>query len=228
MTYNPEKFVVDHDADLQVIIVSQLRLFRECLSESLAGDKAIHILDACATLDQALESVERLSPDLVLLDARFAGGARVGAQLNDKAGGARIVAMALEESEETILDWARCGIAGYVADTASIRDFPRLLRQIRWGRQVCASHVVSGLLRRIGRMGRDSEARTTPQAPLTPRERTIQHYIGAGFSNKDIARQLDISVGTAKSHVHNILGKLNLTNRAQVAARLSRSRGMAD
>ena len=90
------------------------------------------------------------------------------------------------------------------------------------------AHSYADLLRRIGRMSREIEAGAATPAALTPRERTIQHYIGAGFSNKDIARQLNISVGTAKSHVHNILGKLNLTNRAQVAARVGGARRMAD
>ncbi|MEA3051410.1 MAG: hypothetical protein QOG72_313 [Sphingomonadales bacterium] len=226
---NPEEYIDDHDAYIQVVIVSQVCLFRECLSQSLGDDKTIHILDACATLDHALDSVKRLNPDLVLLDAKFAGGVRASAQLNEAGRRAQIVAMALEESEENILDWAQGGIAGYVADTASMRDLPRLLKQIRWGRQACSSQVMGGLLRRIGRMGREINARAAaPAGVLTPRERMIQQYIGAGFSNKDIARQLNISVGTAKSHVHNILGKLNLTNRAQVAARVGDARSLAD
>jgi DNA-binding NarL/FixJ family response regulator len=217
---NPEQFIDDREAYIQVVIVSQVCLFRECLSQSLADDKTIHILDACATLDHALDSVKRLNPDLVLLDAKFAGGARASARLNEASRRAQIVAMALEESEENILDWAEGGIAGYVADTASMRDLPRLLRQIRWGRQACSSQVMGGLLRRIGRMGREIESRrAAPAGILTPREQMIQQHIAAGLSNKDIARRLNISVGTAKTHVHNILGKLKLSNRAQVAAR---------
>jgi two-component system nitrate/nitrite response regulator NarL len=224
MDYSPEAFSRACDISIDIVVVSQVCLFRECISHCLADSDGIQVLDTCDRLDQALRSVERLSPDMVLLDARFSGGAAIGAELGKVGGETQIVAMALEESEENILAWAEAGIAGYIADTASMRDFPQLLRQIRLGRQACASHVVGDLLRRIGRMGRESEARVTPaEAALTPRERAIQRYIGAGLSNKDIARELDISVGTTKSHVHNILAKLNLSSRAQVAARMGRA-----
>jgi len=229
MDHNPETFVDRRDGDIQLIIVSQVCLFRECVRQVLVDDDVIRVLDSCATLDHALASVESLKPDMVLLDFRFPGGTVVAAQLHKAARDAQIVAMALEESEEHIVSWAEAGIAGYLADTASMRDFSRLLRQIRWGRQICASHVLGGLLRRIGRMGFDGGSRTlTTFSELTPRERIIQHYLGEGLSNKEIARQLNISIGTTKSHVHNILAKLNLTNRTQVAAQLSGTRRAVD
>jgi two-component system nitrate/nitrite response regulator NarL len=223
MDYSPEAFSRIRDTTIDIVVVSQVCLFRECISHCLADSDEIQVLDSCDRLDHALRSVERLNPDMVLLDARFSGGAAVGAELGKVCGEAQVVAMALEESEENILAWAEAGIAGYIADTASMRDFPQLLRQIRLGRQACASHVVGDLLRRIGRMGRENGMHAvSADTTLTPRERAIQRYIGAGLSNKDIARELNISVGTTKAHVHNILAKLNLTSRAQVAARMGR------
>lgn len=229
MDHNPESFIDSRDGDIQVIIVSQVCLFRECVRHAIFDDEAIRVLDSVATFDHALASVESLNPDMVLLDFRFPRGATVAAQLNKAARNAQIVAMALEESEEHVVDWAEAGIAGYVADTASTRDFSGLLRQIRWGRQICTSHVMGGLLRRIRRIGLEGGSLAiTPSPRLTPRERVIQHHLGEGLSNKEIARQLNITVGTTKSHVHNILAKLNLTNRTQVAVRLCGMRGAVD
>ena len=209
------------EAPIEAVVVSQVCLFRECLSQSLASDPIVRVLEVCATLEHALDSVDSLRPQMILLDAAFHGGASTAAQLLLAGPAAQVVAVALQETEENILDWAEAGIAGYVPDTASMSELPDLLRQICWGEQLCSSRIAGSLLRRIGRLGRAGEARA-PTVDLTPRERVILRHIGAGLTNKDIARQLDISLGTAKSHVHNIFGKLNLRSRAQVAARLGR------
>lgn len=217
------------ESTIQAVIVSQVCLLRECIGKSLDQDASIRVVGDCATLDHALASMENLGPDMILLDAAFSGGANAAAQLSEAGGTTQIVAVGLEESEENILDWAEAGIAGYVADTASMGELPQLLKQIRWGGQSCSSRVVGALLRRVGRMGKRGELPGgAPLAELTPREKTIHRCIGVGLTNKDIARQLNISIGTTKSHVHNILGKLNLTNRAQVAARMMATRQPLD
>jgi DNA-binding NarL/FixJ family response regulator len=208
-----------HDASIDAVVVSQVCLFRECVSQSLAHDPSVRVLEVCATLDHALESVESLQPQMILLDAAFHGGPAVAARLRHAGGEAQVVALALEETEENILDWAEAGISGYVPDTASMSEIPALLRQILWGEQSCSSRIAGSLLRRVGGLQRGGEPRAAP-VDLTPRERVILRHIGAGLTNKDIARQLDISLGTAKSHVHNIFGKLKLTSRGQVAARM--------
>ena len=215
------------DASIDAVVVSQVCLFRECISQSLAHDASVRMLEVCATLEHALESVESLRPRMILLDAAFPGGPAVAARLRHAGGEAHLVAVALAETEQNILDWAEAGISGYVPDSASTSEIPALLRQILWGEQSCSSRIAGSLLRRVGRLQRGGEPRPTAAGvDLTPRERVILRHIGAGLTNKDIARQLDISLGTAKSHVHNIFGKLNLTSRAQVAARMGGRLGL--
>ena len=205
-------------APFETIIVSRVRLIRECLSQALSSDPSIQVLEVCAELGHALESIESLRPGMVLLDAAFRGGSSVASQLGRMFPRTQIVAVALSETEDTILDWAEAGIAGYVPDTASMRELPILLTQIHRGEQTCPSRIAGSLLRGMARPGPDGKIRTKGGGvALTPRERVIMRHIGAGLSNKDIARSLDISLGTAKSHVHNIFGKLNLRSRTQLA-----------
>lgn len=210
-------FASDRSIAIDVIVVSRVCLFRECISRCLADDFSIHVLDACAEATEALASIERLEPDLVLIDARVAGGAATGAELVRAAGRSRIVAVGLEATEANILAWVEAGAAGYIADTASMRDFAKLVRRIRADAGPPMPQVAGSFLDGATLAATGPEAE--PALPLTPRERVIQRYIGQGLSNKDIARSLNISVGTTKAHVHNILGKLSLTSRAQVAAR---------
>jgi DNA-binding NarL/FixJ family response regulator len=211
------------ESAFEAIVVSQVRLLRECLCQSLANEPFIRVSEVCADLEQALESIEDLRPAMVLLDAKFDGGRSVATRFGKMFPAMQVVAVALPETEEAIMEWAEAGIAGYVPDTASMRDVPGLLMQIRRGEQTCPSWIAGSLLRGMARSRADGHIdETQGGAALTPRERVIVRHIGAGLSNKDIARRLDISLGTAKSHVHNIFGKLKLRSRAQLAARMMR------
>jgi two-component system, NarL family, nitrate/nitrite response regulator NarL len=87
------------------------------------------------------------------------------------------------------------------------------------GEQACSGNIAAGLLRWISQSPRRVEPQAVIVEPtsLTVREEQVVQLIGAGLSNKEIARQLKIGLGTTKSHVHNVLGKLELKRRSQVA-----------
>ena len=117
-----------------------------------------------------------------------------------------------------MLAWAEAGIAGYVPNTASVDDLVLLIGQILRGEQTSPARIVGSLLRRVASAGRGAPA--TPDPSLTRRELEILRLVGAGLTNKDIARRLGISLGTTKSHVHNLLGKLSFSRRAEVITHL--------
>ena len=144
----------------------------------------------------------------------------VATQLSAGIPGAGVVALALAETDQNVLAWAEAGIAGYVPDTASVNDLVGLIKQISRGEQACPSRIAGSLLRRIAttRGGRSMPAQPGAAA-LTQREMQISALLGKGLCNKDIARHLGISLGTTKSHVHNLLGKLRVQRRAEAITR---------
>jgi DNA-binding NarL/FixJ family response regulator len=208
---------------LGVLIVSDVRFLRETLAQILGRTLGFHVCGQSSTLADALATAEALRPEIVLLDAAFPGGAQAAARLSAAVPGARVVALAVSETEENVLVWAAAGIAGYVPNPASVDDLVVLISQICRGEQACPSRIVGSLLRRIASTGRGS-APTVPSPALTRREMEIQRLVGAGLSNKDIARRLGISLGTTKSHVHNLLGKLSFRRRVDVMAHLHADR----
>lgn len=210
---------------LGVLIVSEVRFLRESLADILQRAPALEVRGQSATLAQALAAAITLRPDIVLLDVAFAGGMRIAAHLCAALPEASVIALAVAETEDSVLAWAATGIAGYVPNTASVDDLVILVEQITHGEQSCSPRVAGSLLRRL-RAGFQAEP-VFAATPLTPREQEIYDLIGAGLSNKAIARQLSISLSTAKSHVHNILNKLNLTRRAQVMVQLQPGRRAA-
>ena len=201
---------------LRVLIISEVRFLRESLAEILQRAPGIHVSGQSATLAHALAAAEALRPQIVLLDAAFPGGTQAAARLSVAIPEASVVALAVAETEENVFAWAEAGIAGYVPNTASADDLVALIGQISRGEQTCPSRIVGGLLRRIAASGRGLTPAMPSSPPLTRRELEILRLVGAGLSNKDIARRLDISLGTTKSHVHNLLGKLSLQRRAEV------------
>jgi len=203
-------------AVLDLFIISGVRFLRDSLAEILGRVPSLHVSGEAASLAEALAALTSKRLDIFLLDAAIPGGPATARQLHEAVPGARIVVIALGETVENVLAWAEAGIAGYVPNTASIDELSLLISQISHGEQPCPSAIAGSLLRRIS-AGRPSIA--PESAPLTGREQEIYRLVGAGLSNKDIARRLRISLGTTKSHVHNLLAKLSLHRRAEVMAR---------
>jgi two-component system nitrate/nitrite response regulator NarL len=203
---------------LNALIVSNVRFLRESLAEILTRAPGLRVCGQCATLAHALAAVASNRPEIVLLDVAFPDGIAAAERLSAGNPGIRLVALAVTETEEDVLAWAAAGIAGYVPNTASLDDLVSLIRQISRGEQACPSRIAGSLLRRVAAAGRGTSPAAA--APLTPRELEILELVGRGLSNKQIARRLGISLGTTKSHVHSLLGKLNLQRRAEVVAHM--------
>lgn len=93
---------------------------------------------------------------------------------------------------------------------------------------ICSGRVAAGLIRRLAGAAKSENGLRRPQAlpALTAREQEIIRLVSSGLSNKEIARKLNIELSTAKSHVHNVLGKLNLQRRGQVAFWTRESEGL--
>jgi DNA-binding NarL/FixJ family response regulator len=214
---------------LTLLIVSEVRFLREALAELLRRDPTVIVLGLCADLDEAIAGNLSHQPDIVLLDAGFRDGTTAVRRLRDVAPKSSVVVLAVAETTENIIAWAEAGVTGYVPQTTALADLVGILASIHNGHQVCSAGIASGLLRHVARNARSGHADFTPgpATTLTKREREIILLIGAGLSNKEIARRLNIGVATAKSHVHNLLGKMNVQRRGQAAARLGTSGGGA-
>jgi len=206
----------------ETLVVSAICFLRQSLVEILSHAPEVRVSGEAASLDRAVEVARATRPAIVLLDAAFPGGTQSARIISSAASESSLIALGIRETEQEVLAWAEAGAAGYVPDTASVDDLIALIGQISRGEQTCPSNIAGSLLRRVAASHRAAAgAAAKPPAPaLTRREIEILSLLGEGLSNKDIARRLRISLGTTKSHVHNLLGKLGLPRRADVMARL--------
>jgi DNA-binding NarL/FixJ family response regulator len=151
---------------------------------------------------------------VILLDAELAGDA---ARLVAAAPGCRVIAVAVDATENAVIPLAEAGVAGFISRDHSIDELVAELERVSRGETV-ASHEVTGLLlRRVFAVANDAPSPDL-RGRLTKREREIMDLVEGGLSNKEIARTLSIQLATVKNHVHNALRKLEVGGRAEAAA----------
>ena len=111
------------------------------------------------------------------------------------------------------------GASGFIMKDASFEDFFATIRAVAGGAEVLPQALTNSLFSQIARnAGQGNKARILEAVRLTNRERQVVELLGEGLSNKEIATRLHIAIHTVKSHVHNVLEKLALRSRLEVAA----------
>lgn len=206
-------------APLHLLFVSDQRFVGEALAAVLERDPSVADL-RCADPAEVIALNLTAQMDALLVHTALREGPGVAAGLRHVAPHAAIIACALRETNDDVIAWAEAGVSGYIPNTVRLDQFVRVVRGILAGEQVCSSQVAAGLLRRIAAAA--APAGGTPAARwLTRRERQVAELIAARLGDKEIARHLNISLATTKSHVHNLLGKLNVRQRGDVVIALN-------
>ena len=204
---------------LRVLLIIEVPFYREGLKRLLSQDGGITVIgEVCG--HEAVEAVIRENPALVLLDISPPAARHWLELLRELESPPPVVALAVEESRESIVGWIEAGIAGYVTKNSTSSELIQALHTAARGEWCCSQRVMSMVMQRLSTLATNS--RCGPAAPqvLTARERQILELVGRGLSNKRIAISLCISHATAKNHVHHILSKLQLRNRTEVATYL--------
>ena len=206
-------------AAIRVLVVADVRLYREGLEQVLARDPRLHVVGGVARSTGLVRQVAAAAADVVVLDMSGPNALATATGLLAELSDLRILGLAVAETDNDAVICLEAGLAGYVPHAASIDQLCAAIRSVAHGELLC-SPGVAGTLRRhlaslsVGRAA-DGGARM-----LTSREQQIVRLLARGMSNKEIARELIIEVATVKNHVHNILEKLNVRRRSDAVARL--------
>jgi len=217
---NPETLAsLPCGAPWRLLILSDIRFLRESLADVLARDGTFAISGIAANLDEALALSRAISPQVTLIDAALPDGLAAARSLGELGVQNPVVALALAETESDVIAWAEAGASGYVPRTTALNELVGFLQSIVRGEQMCSTRIAGGLLRWISSSSRaGNRPPAQPRLPaLTAREEQIIRLLSNGLSNKEISRRLNIGLATTKSHVHNLLTKLELQRRGEVA-----------
>jgi two-component system, NarL family, nitrate/nitrite response regulator NarL len=207
-----------------VLIVADVRLYREGLAAGLGSRDNLLVLATCASREHARARARELSPDVVVIDMATRESLDLIRDLREDRVGAKVLAFAVEEVVSDILRCAEAGAAGYVAEEASLDDLAAAIASIARDELLCSPRIAAKMFCRLSERG--VRAPDVPEAKaLTSREREVYECIRRGQSNKEIARRLNIAEPTVKNHVHHLLAKLAVSSRAQAAAHTRASLG---
>lgn len=217
-SFPPLDASVSRQATTRVMILTNVRLYREGLGQLLADEDVIDVVAVAAPGMAALQCAAERHPHVVLADAATARATIEDRSLASQLPDSRIVVFALaEDDEEEVLACVEAGAAGFVGRDAETVELVRVIRAAARGEVMCSPKVAALFLRRLAAQGSErAPARDT--SPLTRREREVLRLIDDELSNKEIASRLGIEVATVKNHVHNILEKCNLHRREEAAA----------
>lgn len=207
-------------ARLRLLFVSDVCFVREALAAMLERDPAVALV-RCAEPAEVTALNLTAQMDAVLVHTALREGPTIARRLRDVAPSAAIIACALRETNDDVIAWAEAGVSGYIPNSVRLEQFVDVIRGILAGEQVCSGQVAAGLFRRIAAAAANPGGGVQAARWLTRRERQVAELIAARLGDKEIARHLNISLATTKSHVHNLLGKLNVRQRSEVVVALS-------
>jgi two-component system, NarL family, response regulator LiaR len=195
-----------------VLVVDDHAVVREGLRAFLELQDGIEVAGEAADGEQAIEAVERLRPDVVLMDLVMPKLDGLGAmrELRERAPSLRVIVLTSFLDDDKLLPALRAGAAGYLLKNAQPQELARAVRAAHSGEALLDPVVAARL---VEALAGDEE----PLDRLTPREREVLELIGRGFSNKRIARELEVSEKTVKAHVGHVFAKLGVTDRTQAA-----------
>jgi DNA-binding NarL/FixJ family response regulator len=208
-------------APIALVLIDDNRLLREGLVSMIHAQPGFRVLAASADVDEALREVREAKPDVVLLDFGLADhdSLKLTARVHTEVPGARVIVMGLLPAQEDVAAYVRAGASGFIMKDASFEEFFATIRAVADGAQVLPKALTTSLFTQIVRnVSNGGKAKALEAVRLTNREREIIALLGEGLSNKEIAKRLGIAVHTVKSHVHNVLEKLALRSRLEVAA----------
>jgi DNA-binding NarL/FixJ family response regulator len=211
------------DETINVMVVSDVRLYREGLAGSLAQRHRLAVVCTANNVDD-MGRLDACDPDIVVLDMSARGSLDVIRRISSSASRARVIAFAVEETERDVLLCAEAGAAGYVPCDGTIDNLVDTIHSVARGELLCSPRIAATLFRALHVQVPKPEVDRLALT-LTAREREIAPLIDRGLSNKEIAAHLRIEVATVKNHVHNLLEKLQVASRGEAAARLRAGAG---
>ncbi len=213
---------------IRVLLIEDNRFLREGITDVLRnhGGFAVDARSDGVDSETQLEGVR--PPDVVLLDLGLEQehSLNLMTTLRARFPDSRVIAMDILPDQADIVDFVKAGGSGFILKNAPVTDYVKTIQDVAAGATVLPAGLTKSLFTQIVesvlKSGNSVPAHATQ---LTRREREVVDLISAGMSNKEIAQKLHIATYTVKSHVHNVLEKLELSTRLQIAAFVRTERG---
>jgi DNA-binding NarL/FixJ family response regulator len=215
-------------AKTRVMLADDHALFREGLAGILSSQPDMEVVGEASDGLEAIVKALELQPDLILMDIQMPGcdGLEATLKIKEKLPETTIVVLTVKDDEEKLFEAIKNGAQGYLLKNSRSLEVLEMLRGALHG-EAAISPIMAGKMldefRRLSQMEPIGESEETTD--LTRREQEVLVLVAQGLTDKEIASRLSISLYTVKSHLRNILSKLQVSSRRQ-AAKLARDKGL--
>lgn len=213
--------------EIRVLITDDDPLVRVALSHFVSRAPEITVIAEATNGFEAIEAVERLQPDIVMMDVQMPGmgGIEATAEITARWPGTCVVAVTTLDGRDTVIPMLSAGASGYMLKDSSAEEIVSALRQAHQGTSSLSPRIAAMLVQHV------RDAKTTGAAgeleALTDREHDVLDYLAQGMSNAEIAQALHVSEGTVKAHLGGIMSKWHVRDRVQVLVTAARA-GLID
>ncbi|PWH14266.1 MAG: DNA-binding response regulator [Anaerolineae bacterium] len=212
---------------IRILLVDDHALFREGIASVLNSQSDMEVVGEASDGLEAVVMARKLHPDVILMDVSMPGtnGLEATRQIKQDLPEARIVMLTVHDEDEKLFDAVRYGAQGYLLKTIRTAQLIEMIHAAYQGEAAINPLLASRILEEFRRLAPSETLSETGVSDelLTPREREVLTLVARGLIDREIARQLTVSVYTVKSHVRSILQKLHVATRHE-AARLARQK----
>lgn len=198
---------------IRVLVVDDHPVVRKGIKSLLVEEVGIQVVGEAVNGKEAIQQVENLDPDVILMDLVMPemGGIEAIQRITTAHPEARILVMTSFAADDKVFPSIKAGALGYLLKDSDPEDLVRMIRQVYRGELSIYPTIARKVIQELSRPAQEP---LTPE-PLTERELEILQLLAQGVENKEIARRLVLREATVRTHVSNILGKLQLANRVQ-------------
>ena len=213
-----------HSGPARLIVVDDHDLVRSGLKGLLSDQDDFEVVGEASNGREAVELCRLMRPDLVVMDVRMPemDGLSATREIGRRFEEVSVLLLTTYENEDYLLEAIRAGAAGYVLKDAPESQLITAIRKVLDGEPTLNRRLATELLRRLANEVRDVFPKSKPAdlpEPLTSRELEVLRLLALGYTNRQIAKELVISLGTVKNHVEHIRAKLGVSDRTQAVVR---------
>lgn len=211
--------------EIHILLADGHSLFREALAAALQTESGFHVVAEARDGFEAVAQAARTRPDIALLDANLPNcdGVRTTRRIIEQAPGCRVIVLTAEESQETLAGAVQAGASGYLTKASPLSELIEAARAVYRGEMLIPPRMLGELLSRLVHRRKDQDEAIRRMSRLTRREREVLVLLADGGDNDTIAQSLVISPQTSRTHIQNVLGKLEVHSRLEAAALAIRS-----
>jgi len=198
---------------IRVFIAEDHAIVRKGVRTLLSLEKDIEVIGEAANGRQAVEQIENLNPDVILMDLVMPelDGVQAIQQIKANHPDAKVLVLSSFATDDKIFPAIKAGALGYLLKDSDPADLVNAIRQVNAGEYSLHPIIARKVLQELNL----SPKRPPTAQPLTGREVEVLRMVAQGKSNRHIADEMVISLGTVRAHLSNILGKLHLASRTQ-------------